>query len=425
MSKMVKYSWFLVFVFTIQSLSYDKLNIAIMDLQGQSVSEPDAISLTNRIRAELYNSGLFTIVERETIEDVLAEQGLQQSGCTSSECIVELGRLLNVQRMVAGSVDKLGNLYTIHLRMIDVQSGEVLILTSVDSDGTIEEVALKSTGEVVDNLIDGMNAGRPNPISAKQRPQRKAGIKNAYMSDLGMTIPKNQLFAYSEFDWQKLDQYYHWDSGEFTDFAVEDIKTKYNTKLMAGYGISDRLELSILLNYLGISSDNYNFHGIGFTLIQSRFSVLTWDHHHHGMVFGVGYRSDNEQDRQDLLFSFQYSSPWYSIFKFNAGFNFFNNGTNKWDIEVGNEAIIDLSCDICINNKMFYKSVISSFYRDQASDINGEINDSEVNRLFYQGCIVYAVADNLFIEPGVRLMLYGKGGQKSDFLFLFGCIYLF
>jgi hypothetical protein len=59
------------------------------------------------------------------MDDILGEQGFQQTGCTTTECAVEMGRLLNVQKMISGTIGKLGKTYTIDLSLIDVQTGAI------------------------------------------------------------------------------------------------------------------------------------------------------------------------------------------------------------------------------------------------------------------------------------------------------------
>ena len=44
---------------------------------------------------------------------MLKEQGFQQSGCVSSECAVEAGKLLGVDQIVTGSIGKIGSYYTV------------------------------------------------------------------------------------------------------------------------------------------------------------------------------------------------------------------------------------------------------------------------------------------------------------------------
>ena len=131
----------------------EKPSIAIFDLETSGCSEMEAKSITKRIRTELFLTGQFIVLERKMVEEVLKEQGFRLAGCTSSECVIEAGQILGVEKIVAGSLDKLGNLYTINLRMIDVKTGQILSAARADCMGEIEDVALNSVLEVVSKLI--------------------------------------------------------------------------------------------------------------------------------------------------------------------------------------------------------------------------------------------------------------------------------
>jgi TolB-like protein len=122
----------------------NKINIAMMDLEAHGISENESHSLANRLRGELVKTGTFTIVERGKMNEILNEQGFQQSGCTSDECAVEVGRLLNVKQIATGSVGKVGSIYTVSIRLIDVQSGEIINTVNEDCGCPIEQVLTKS-----------------------------------------------------------------------------------------------------------------------------------------------------------------------------------------------------------------------------------------------------------------------------------------
>ncbi len=118
-----------------------RVTIAVLDLAiSTGVPESYRIPLSNRLRHELFETGRFTVVERNAMENILAEQGLQLSECTSDECAVQLGRLLNVQRIIAGSLDKLGETHIITLRMIDVETAAMIHSKAVDCRCPIDEV---------------------------------------------------------------------------------------------------------------------------------------------------------------------------------------------------------------------------------------------------------------------------------------------
>ena len=117
-----------------------KSNVAVLQFDAANISEAEVNILTGRLSTELVKLGSFTVVERAQMEEVLKEQGLQQSGCTTSECAVEVGALLGVDKMITGSIGRIGTLYTLSARIIDVETGEILKQVSLDVSGTIETV---------------------------------------------------------------------------------------------------------------------------------------------------------------------------------------------------------------------------------------------------------------------------------------------
>tara|TARA_B100001105_G_scaffold177868_1_gene143414 strand:- start:880 stop:1608 length:729 start_codon:yes stop_codon:yes gene_type:complete len=125
-----------------------KLVVAIIDLEGRGISALEAQTLTDRMRSELVSTGAVTIVERGQMAEILNEQGFQQTGCVSSECAVEVGKLLGVSQMATGSIGKIGTSYTIDVRMFAVLDGA--IIRSVNStysgpiDGLITEIEMIS-----------------------------------------------------------------------------------------------------------------------------------------------------------------------------------------------------------------------------------------------------------------------------------------
>ena len=119
------------------------------------VPESYRIALSDRLRQELFKTGEFNVVERNAMESILSEQGFQLSDCTTDECAVEVGRLLGVERMLAGSLAKIGQTHTINIRIIDVQSGKITAAESVDCSCPIDEVLTSSLRDVAVLIATG------------------------------------------------------------------------------------------------------------------------------------------------------------------------------------------------------------------------------------------------------------------------------
>jgi len=118
----------------------EKSTIAVFDLQPTGISNDESVVLTNRLRSNLINIGQYIVVDRANMEEILTEQGFQQSGCTSDECVVEAGKLLGVQNMMSGSVGKIGDTYTISLQIVDMETGQITMSSIYDYQGVIENL---------------------------------------------------------------------------------------------------------------------------------------------------------------------------------------------------------------------------------------------------------------------------------------------
>ncbi len=118
----------------------DKISIAVLPLQANGISPSEAMVLTDELRSVMVQIAKYTVVERSNMESILKEQGFQLSGCTSAECAVEAGKLLGVNKMVTGSVGKLGELYNINIRLFDVGTGRIEKTVSQKHEGSIEEL---------------------------------------------------------------------------------------------------------------------------------------------------------------------------------------------------------------------------------------------------------------------------------------------
>lgn len=146
----------------LHSFSSAQTTLAILDFEGRNISQGEALTLTDRFRNEIIKTNKYTIVERTEMEEILKEQGFQQTGCTSNECVVEVGALLGVQQMISGSIGKVGDIFTVSVRIIDIQTGEILKTTDYDIRGDISEMLTRGMREVALKLVTGKDIVAPS-----------------------------------------------------------------------------------------------------------------------------------------------------------------------------------------------------------------------------------------------------------------------
>ncbi len=147
-------------------LAQEKEAIAVLDFESFGISVYEAQSLTNRSRSLLVRTGKYQVVERGRMDEILNEQGFQQSGCTSEECIIEVGQLLGVKYMLAGSIGMVGSTYTIDIRIIDIESGKIFKTASHDIEGKIDDVLKTGLKQAIDKLVGTAKPERQIPKSS-------------------------------------------------------------------------------------------------------------------------------------------------------------------------------------------------------------------------------------------------------------------
>ncbi len=146
---------FLYFIanFIILNATEKRIPVAVLNLETVDFDSSTKIAFSNRLRAELIDAGQFDVMERNRMENLLDEQGFQQTGaCNTDECVIAAGQILGVSRMIAGSVGRVGKLFAINVRMIDVATGRILKAVSEDAPGPIENIFQISVKKVARRL---------------------------------------------------------------------------------------------------------------------------------------------------------------------------------------------------------------------------------------------------------------------------------
>ena len=101
----------------------DAPSVAVLDFEANGIPDYEAETLTERLRSEIANTKAFRITDRKLLDKIINEQALQQSGCTTDECAAEVGQLLGAQYMISGSIGKLGQTFTVDVKLVSVTTG--------------------------------------------------------------------------------------------------------------------------------------------------------------------------------------------------------------------------------------------------------------------------------------------------------------
>lgn len=169
--------------------------VLITDLEPQGASQLETDALNNKFREEVLKTGIYTLVNREALSKTLEEQALQQSGCTTQECKVNLGRILGARRIITGKVLKMDQgtpkepFWQISVLIVDVETTETLKAESVEFTGSFTQLLqilprtlaqkLTSNGTAIQTAMppSALSASPPPEITPNTREQGTIRIK--------------------------------------------------------------------------------------------------------------------------------------------------------------------------------------------------------------------------------------------------------
>lgn len=131
----------------------DTLTVAVLNFDNNASLDSLVVrNLSARFQSTLVKSKVFTVVEREKMNDILKEQDFTLSDfCASDVCAVEVGQLIGVTHMVTGDVGKVGAAYSVNVRLIDVSTGRIVNSDNRTVQGGAEKL-LESMDELARSL---------------------------------------------------------------------------------------------------------------------------------------------------------------------------------------------------------------------------------------------------------------------------------
>ncbi len=149
-----------------QSQTQLPMLVGVMELEANGVSVSEARSIADRLRIYLNRSQVFEVLERRQMEGILREQGFQLSGaCDTDECVIDVGKILGARKMIAGSVSKVGIVYSLQVRIVDVTTGRIEQTAFADTGGDIGNVLQEGTLRAALQLIQAVRVSLGLPPS--------------------------------------------------------------------------------------------------------------------------------------------------------------------------------------------------------------------------------------------------------------------
>jgi len=108
-------------------------SVAIISITAADLFEGEYA--LEELTVQLVNTRKFRVVDRHNLDVIKAEQKFQLSGDVDDDTAVSIGHLIGAAYVITGAISPWGSWNYLRLRVIDVETGQIKIMTSVSYGG--------------------------------------------------------------------------------------------------------------------------------------------------------------------------------------------------------------------------------------------------------------------------------------------------
>lgn len=182
------------FCFSMQS---DKSNLALLPFAGDNTLTSDQLNyITSVFSGELIELNKYNVIDRSKMEFILQEQGFQQSGvCNSSECRVQIGQLLGVDKLISGNLIHLDNSYALHVELLNISTGVIEKSVTTEQQGLFSDIYKQLCHNASRMLIDSTDmhlfetpSSIPISTTLSTQPQAFSLKKQVALAVVGLSL---------------------------------------------------------------------------------------------------------------------------------------------------------------------------------------------------------------------------------------------
>lgn len=118
-TKLIFFTLFLM-AFCLQAQDFNtKSTIAVLDIDSRGFTL-DPQQMGNITRVELDKTGVFQVMDRYDVEYLVQKNNLNVENCYGKLCLIDVGKVLKTDKIIAGSVELYGEAIVITFRLIDI-----------------------------------------------------------------------------------------------------------------------------------------------------------------------------------------------------------------------------------------------------------------------------------------------------------------
>lgn len=138
----------------VKSEILEKISIVtVFDFKAENISQSEGKLISDLFGSAIVSKSSLNVIDRNQRENILDEMKFSLSGCVDDSCQLEVGKMLAADGIITGTVGMASNRYIINVRLLDVETSEVLS-TSYKVFKTMDEL-IDSCEAIAVSLISG------------------------------------------------------------------------------------------------------------------------------------------------------------------------------------------------------------------------------------------------------------------------------
>ena len=245
----------------------DKPVISVLNFKTSGISKSEVQIFIDYLSSLLFETGKFHVIERKERDKILMEQEFSLSDFTDESSQIEIGRLLSSDLIVTGSIGLFQNNYLLSIKLIDVETSEILEIAS-DKFLSVDELlngtkylAYKIAGDRDKYIQKKKEEEKKRELEEKDR--RREDIKNkrrsAWENFLSNFAYKKMTFVFDlAFGAGTTTYDYKYEKYSYPSTYELEYKTDYSIFILVNIGFGLKI-FNILVTeaILGIGYEEY------------------------------------------------------------------------------------------------------------------------------------------------------------------------
>lgn len=166
------------------ALASSPMKVAFLPLEnGEGVNEATARALTHSVLGEARKQRGIAVMSPDELSSILSlERQKALMGCTEDSCRADVSQVLGVDRLLMGSISRLGASWLVHLKLVNARSGGI----ASQSDRRLKDKTIDDVLDALPSMVNELFGGRGSVATVvPEKPAEAPVVQGSKTSEPG------------------------------------------------------------------------------------------------------------------------------------------------------------------------------------------------------------------------------------------------